>query len=71
VDQGFWRAGGAVIALALAAALARAQCPEFSGALEQGGFIWGKVAPGSAVRLGPQKLDVLPGVCRSSITITI
>jgi hypothetical protein len=57
VKAGFWRAAG--VAMALAAPLARGECPQFKGALEQGGFIWGKVAPGSAVRLGGQALDVL------------
>lgn len=35
------------------------QCPQFSGALEQGGFIWGRVVPGSRVTLDGQRLDVL------------
>jgi len=39
--------------------MARAQCPQLQGALEQGGFIWGRVAPGSTVTLAGQKLDVL------------
>jgi murein DD-endopeptidase MepM/ murein hydrolase activator NlpD len=42
-----------------AASGVRGECPQFSGALEQGGFIWGRVAPGSAVTLGVQTLDVL------------
>jgi len=46
--------------LFLAAPGVQAQCPEFSGALEQGGFIWGKVAPGSRVTLNGEVLDVLP-----------
>lgn len=46
--------------LLLAAPGVRAQCPEFNGALEQGGFIWGKVAPGSSVTLDGETLDVLP-----------
>lgn len=32
---------------------------QYSGALEQGGFIWGKVKPGSTVTVGSQQLDVL------------
>ena len=45
-----------VRALALAAGLAWtaggwADCPRFDGALEQGGFIWGRVPPGSRVTL--------------------
>jgi len=38
---------------------AQAQCPRFSGALEQGGFIWATVAPGSKVTLDGEHLDVL------------
>ena len=49
----------AIVAMSLAATLVRAECVSFDGALEQGGFIWGKVAPGSAVSLGGQTLDVL------------
>ena len=49
----------AVASVTLLAPLVQAQCLEFNGALEQGGFIWGKVAPGSAVRLDGQQLDVL------------
>jgi len=53
-----------VRALALAAGLAwavgvRADCPQFDGALEQGGFIWGRVPPGSRVTLDGTALDVL------------
>jgi murein DD-endopeptidase MepM/ murein hydrolase activator NlpD len=48
-----------VASVTLLAPLVQAQCLEFNGALEQGGFIWGKVAPGSAVRLDGQQLDVL------------
>ncbi len=54
----------AVRALALAAGLAWAvggwaDCPRFDGALEQGGFIWGRVPPGSRVTLAGTTLDVL------------
>ena len=45
--------------VAMAAPLVQAQCIEFEGALEQGGFIWGKVAPGNTVSLDGQQLDVL------------
>ncbi len=57
VTAGWLRA--AVTSVTLLAPLVQAQCLEFNGALEQGGFIWGKVAPGSAVRLDGQQLDVL------------
>jgi Peptidase family M23 len=57
VTAGWLRA--AVASVTLLAPLVQAQCLEFNGALEQGGFIWGKVAPGSAVRLDGQQLDVL------------
>lgn len=56
MKTGFWPV------LALAAAIspaALADCPQFSGALQQGGFIWGTVAPGSKVSLDGQQLDVL------------
>lgn len=56
MKTGFWPA------LALAAAIspaATAECPQFEGALQQGGFIWGTVAPGSEVFLAGQQLDVL------------
>ena len=56
MKTGFWPA------LALAAAIspaATAECPQFEGALQQGGFIWGTVAPGSEVSLAGQQLDVL------------
>ena len=54
------RAIGAVTAMFLATPLVHGECLQFSGALQQGGFIWGKVEPGSAVELGGQTLDVLP-----------
>ncbi len=54
------RAIGAVTAMFLATPLVHGECLQFSGALQQGGFIWGKVEPGSAVELGGQLLDVLP-----------
>ena len=41
------------------APLVGAQCPQFSGQLQQGGFIWGTVPPGSAVQLDGRSLDVL------------
>ena len=47
---------------ALAAVLpqvALAKCLQFEGQLQQGGFIWGKVPPGSKVRLDGRSLDVL------------
>jgi murein DD-endopeptidase MepM/ murein hydrolase activator NlpD len=47
-----------VMALA-APPLALGECPDFSGSLEQGGFIWGQVAPGSVVTLDGEQLDVL------------
>jgi hypothetical protein len=49
----------AVASVTLLAPLVQAQCLEFNGALEQGGFIWTRVAPGSAVSLDGQQLDVL------------
>ena len=54
------RAIGAATAMFLAAPAVHGECLQFSGALEQGGFIWGRVEPGSAVRLGEELLDVLP-----------
>lgn len=54
-----WRAIGAATAICLAATPIQADCLQYSGALEQGGFIWGKVAPGSRVTLDGQALDVL------------
>lgn len=58
-----WRAvvvtAAMVMGLPITSPQAQAQCPEFNGALEQGGFIWGRVAPGSTVRLAEQTLDVL------------
>lgn len=51
------------LALALAAALSpvtlAGDCPRFSGELQQGGFIWGRVPPGSVVTLDARSLDVL------------
>tara|TARA_R110001592_G_scaffold126337_1_gene337607 strand:+ start:42766 stop:43602 length:837 start_codon:yes stop_codon:yes gene_type:complete len=55
-----WSAWGILAGLVLASPLIQAQCLEFSGALEQGGFIWARVAPGSTVRLDGEALDVLP-----------
>ncbi len=57
MKAGFWCVVGA--AMAMATPLVQGQCLHFSGALEQGGFIWGRVVPGSTVRLGKQELDVL------------
>jgi biotin carboxyl carrier protein len=48
----------AIIATLCAGQLSAA-CLEFNAAPIQGGFIWGKVAPGSAVSLDGQRLDVL------------
>ena len=48
-----------VIGCTLLCAAARAQCPQISGALQQGGFIWARVAPGSSVTLDGEPLDVL------------
>ncbi|MCB1847202.1 MAG: peptidoglycan DD-metalloendopeptidase family protein [Halieaceae bacterium] len=46
--------------MALAASpLALGACLQFDGSLQQGGFIWGKVAPGSVVTLDGEQLDVL------------
>jgi murein DD-endopeptidase MepM/ murein hydrolase activator NlpD len=61
VKTGLWKAAGAVMVTALMSpmSLAGAQCPQFSGELQQGGFIWGRVAPGSTVSLAGQALDVL------------
>jgi len=59
VTAGFWRAAGVATAIFSAATGLRAECLPFSGALEQGGFIWGRVNPGSTVTLGGQALDVL------------
>jgi murein DD-endopeptidase MepM/ murein hydrolase activator NlpD len=56
----WWRAFAVTAVWAATALPAGAQCPQFEGALEQGGFIWGKVSPGSAVTLAGEKLDVLP-----------
>ena len=50
----------AVVVMALVASpLALGACPQFDGSLQQGGFIWGKVAPGSVVTLDGEQLDVL------------
>jgi murein DD-endopeptidase MepM/ murein hydrolase activator NlpD len=45
--------------VAVASPLALADCPQFNGSLQQGGFIWGQVAPGSVVTLDGEQLDVL------------
>ena len=50
----------AVVVMALVASpLALGACPQFEGSLQQGGFIWGRVAPGSVVTLDGEQLDVL------------
>lgn len=50
----------AAVVMALAASpLALGACLQFDGSLQQGGFIWGKVAPGSVVTLDGEQLDVL------------
>ena len=59
VSAGWLHAAGAASLVLLTSAV-QAQCLEFNGAQEQGGFIWGKVAPGSSVSLDGQELDVLP-----------
>jgi murein DD-endopeptidase MepM/ murein hydrolase activator NlpD len=59
VGEGWVKAAG-IAALAMVGPLVQAQCIELEGALEQGGFIYGKVAPGSKVTLDGQQLDVLP-----------
>ncbi|MBE9539156.1 MAG: M23 family metallopeptidase [Proteobacteria bacterium] len=40
-------------------ATAAAQCIEFNAAPQQGGFVWGKVSPGSVVSVDGSELDVL------------
>jgi len=47
------------LAVALSPAALAGDCPQFSGELRQGGFIWGKVPPGSVVTLDARPLDVL------------
>jgi murein DD-endopeptidase MepM/ murein hydrolase activator NlpD len=54
-----WGRGVAALALLLAVPGSVAKCLEFSGALQQGGFIWGRVAPGAEVTLDGKRLDVL------------
>lgn len=52
-----------VCALAMATlspATLAGNCPQFSGELQQGGFIWGRVPLGSVVTLNGRSLDVLP-----------
>ncbi len=51
---------GVLVTMFLAAPAVQGECLQFSGALEQGGFIWGRVEPGSSVRFGGELLDVLP-----------
>ena len=48
-----------IIITTLFAGQLSAACVEFNAAPIQGGFIWGKVAPGSTVSLDGQQLDVL------------
>jgi murein DD-endopeptidase MepM/ murein hydrolase activator NlpD len=45
--------------LVLGSSGVRAECMQFEGALQQGGFIWGQVAAGSTVHLDGEALDVL------------
>ena len=59
MKAGFWLALGATSTILLATPLVRAECLQFSGALEQGGFIWGRVESGSTVTLEGEPLDVL------------
>ncbi len=49
-----------IFALAVFPLPAPAQCPDLHGRLVQGGLVWGQVAPGSAVSLDGEALDVLP-----------
>ena len=58
VGTGKLQAAGFVLLL-LTGSVVQGQCLDFDGALEQGGFIWGRVAPGSTVSLNGQPLDVL------------
>lgn len=50
---------GALAALALPLQVMAVECLQFSGELQQGGFIWGRVPQGSAVTLDGEALDVL------------
>lgn len=45
--------------VALAPGQAAADCLELQGSLIQGGLVWGKVPPGSVVKLDGERLDVL------------
>ena len=49
----------AATALSAHVAPAAANCIQLEGALQQGGFIWGSVPPGSTVTLDGKPLDVL------------
>jgi len=52
--------GLALVAVAaVVSPLALGNCPRFDGSLQQGGFIWGQVTPGSVVTLDGEQLDVL------------
>lgn len=44
---------------AVGSPLALGNCPQLNGSLQQGGFIWGQVTPGSVVTLDGERLDVL------------
>lgn len=48
------------IALVLSAPLAFGQCPPLQGETVQGGLVWATTAPGSAVTLDGEALDILP-----------
>ena len=55
-----WAVGACALALVVTAPPALAgDCLQFSGELQQGGFIWGLVPPGSVVTLDDRSLDVL------------
>ncbi len=57
-----WAVGACALALVtmVSSATLAGDCPQFSGKLQQGGFIWGRVSPGSVVTLDARSLDVLP-----------
>lgn len=51
--------GLGLLICAVTARTAAANCVDLQGHLTQGGLVWGKVPPGSVVRLDGEKLDVL------------
>ena len=53
------RACALTLVAALSPAALAGDCPQFSGEMQQGGFIWGRVPPGSVVTLDGRSLDVL------------